>query len=172
MMRRATSMNDSLYVGDRVTYAGDKYSSSRVGTIIDIDYNKIGPFEVEWDSVGGREPARFRYMSSDLRKVAEKKETVMMKGDFVDAFTTDGQMPTLDEMEDALSAITSAMRARQKWIERVRSLVRDAPAGIDVNELVGISGSIDAIERKSSESVETLQRRIRLALGSFVRGEA
>jgi hypothetical protein len=75
-------------------------------------------------------------------------------------------------MEDALSAITSAMRARQKWIERVRSLVRDAPAGIDVNELVGISGSIDAIERKSSESVETLQRRIRLALGSFVRGEA
>jgi hypothetical protein len=41
-----------------------------------------------------------------------------------------------------------------------------------VNELVGISGSIDAIERKSSESVETLQRRIRLALGSFVRGEA
>jgi hypothetical protein len=166
-------VNDSLCVNDRVVYVGHGANFvPRTGTIIDIDSDDRYPYEVEWDSAEGRRPVRSRYDHDELRKVAEKKETTVMKGDFVGAFVTDGQVPTLDEMEDALSAITSAMRARQKWIERMRSLVRDAPEGTDMNELVGITSNLDRIERKSGESVETLQRRMRLSLSSFVRGEA
>jgi hypothetical protein len=165
---------DYLYMRDRVRYVGNG-GLPRVGTVVGFRSDRARAYTVEWDSEGGLPRVRADYERRELEREEEgdmgKIETLAEMFAHEDGRGRAKEPPSVDVIERGFAHVAAQLKAERMWVDRARGLVRNAPKGVDPNELVGLSNQVETLARAVDERERSFRQRMRLCLRAFLAGD-
>jgi hypothetical protein len=165
---------DHLYMRERVRYVGGG-GLPRVGTVVGFRSDRERAYTVEWDSEGGLPKVRADYERRELAREEEgdmgKIETLAEMFAHEDGRGRAKEPPSVDVIERGFAHVAAQLKAERMWVDSLRRMVRNAPKGVDPNELVGLSNQVETLARAVDEREQSFRRRMRLCLRAFLAGD-